>query len=349
MRQLLMTAIACASMLAAAPDAHAQVFFHRPWFRPRIVVMPRPWSVPVSVPPVVIQSPPVYYPPPYYYPPPPVYVQPPQPVYVQPPQPVYVQPPQPVYVQPPQPPVYVQPPPPPTVYVQPAPPPVAVQPAPQPPVAQVPPPPVYIQPAPQPPVIQAVPPPVVQAPPPPMVRYQPRIPQWQAKYGIGARFAVAINTDQFTNFSQLGFGGELLFRVQRRIVLEVAGEYQKRVDNGFNRYDVPVTIGMRVHIGAPDWAVSPYFVFAGGAAYSNLDYLHSHDVAWFLDGQLGGGLEIRVGKHLALTADLRGDGRYRITAPDDATANTLSIDGKAFMPMQDSYGLQARLGAALYF
>ena len=43
------------------------------------------------------------------------------------------------------------------------------------------------------------------------------------------------------------------------------------------------------------------------------------------------------------------DGRYRITAPDEATANTISIDGKPFAPMQNSYGLQARLGAAIYF
>jgi len=328
MRQTLMTAFACASMLVAAPEqADAQVFF-RPWIRPRVVVVPRPFIAPVSLPPVVVQPapPPVYYPPTYYYPPPPVYVQPP-PVYVQPP-PVYVQPP-PVVQSPP---VYVQPPP----VVQ-APPAVPAPPLPPQAVEQVPPPPVY-----------APPPPVVQAPPPP-VRYRPPVPQWQAKYGFGARFSAAINTDPYTEFSQLGIGGELLFRVHRRIVLELAGEYQRRIDNGFDRYDVPATLGMRVHIGAPDWVVSPYFVFAGGAVYSNLDYLHSHDIGWFIDGQLGGGLEIRIGKHVALTADLRGDGRHRLTKPDEATINTISVNGKPFAPLQDSYGLQARLGAALYF
>ena len=331
MRQILMTAFACASMLVAAPEkADAQVFI-RPWFRPHVVIVPRPFVRPMMAPPVVIQqAPPVYYPPTYYYPP-----QPPT-----------------VYVQPPAPPqVYIQPPAPPQVYIQQQPPP-----PPQADVQQLPQPPVYQAPPPPPPVYQAPPPPpVYQAPPPPayappMTQYRPPVlPQWQAKYGFGARFAAAINNDRFTSFSQLGFGGELLFRTHRRLVIELAGEYQKRVDNGFDRYDVPVTLGMRVHIGAPDWVVSPYFVFAGGAAYSNLDYLHSHDIAWFLDGQLGGGLEIRLGKHVALTADLRGDGRYRITAPDEATANTISIDGKPFAPMQNSYGLQARLGAAIYF
>ena len=89
MRPTLMTAFACASLLLATTEnADAQVFV-RPWFRPRVVIVPRPWVNPVSVaPPVVVQPPPpAYYPPQYYYPP-----APPAPVYVQPP-PVYVQPP----------------------------------------------------------------------------------------------------------------------------------------------------------------------------------------------------------------------------------------------------------------
>ena len=338
MRPTLMTAFACASLLLATTEnADAQVFV-RPWLRPRVVIVPRPWVHPVSVaPPVVVQAPPpAYYPPQYYYPPAPP--APPAPVYVQP-APVYVQPP-PVYVQPPQ--VYVQPP---QVVVQPAPPPYEPQQVPPPPMMA--PPPMVQAP---PPVFQAPPPPVFQAPPPPPVMAAPVVlPQWKAKFGVGFRFAATINTDQLTDFSQLGFGGELLYRAHRRLVLELGGEYQKRVDNGFARYDVPVTFGLRIHIGAPDWVVSPYFVMAAGLAYSNLDFLRSTDVAWFADGQLGGGLEVRIGKHLALTADLRGDGRRRLTRPEEAAANTLSIDGKPFSPMQDSFGLQARLGAALYF
>jgi len=334
MRPTLMTALACASLLlGAAQTAEAQVFV-RPWLRPRVIVMPHPWVRPVAVaPPVYVQPPaPVYYPPQTYYAPAP------QPVYVQPP-PVYVQPP-PVYVQPPQ--VIVQPP---QVVTQPVP---EVQQMPPPPqVVQAPPMPAY-QPAP-PPVFQAPPPPVFQAPPPPVLVAPVVLPQWKAKFGVGFRFAATVNTDEFTEFSQLGFGGELLYRAHRRLILELGGEYQKRVDNGFARYDVPVTLGLRIHIGAPDWVVSPYFVMAAGLAYSNLDFLRSHDVAWFADGQLGGGLEVRLGKHVALTADLRGDARRRLSKPDEATANTLSIDGKPFAPMQDSFGLQARLGAALYF
>ncbi len=317
-RILLTTAFACTSMLMAMPEkADAQVFYRRPWVRPRVFFAPRPWIAPVVAPPIVVQPPPVYYyPPPYYAPPPQVYVQPvpQQPVY---PQPVY---PQSVYPQP-APQVYTQPLPAPPVYAQPAPPPIA-----------------------------APPPPVYAPPPPPPIAYRPpMLSQWQTKFGIGARFTAAINTDAFASFSQLGFGGELLFRVHRHLVLELGADYQKRMDDGFARYDVPATLGLRVHIGAPDWVVSPYFVFAGGGVYANLDYLHSHDIGWFLNGQLGGGLEIRIGKHLALTADLRGDARHRLNQPDAATANTISINGKPFVPLQDSYGLLGRLGAAVYF
>ncbi len=327
---LLMTALACTSLLCAAPEqAEAQVFW-RPWLRPRVVLVPPRIITSVAAPPifaapqVVIQP---QYPQPYYYPPPQTYVQP------LPPPPVYVQPaPPPVYVQPPPPPVYVQPAPPPPVYVQPAPPP-----------------PVYVQPPP-PPLVYAQPAP----PPPPVIYTRPTVPpasQWAAKFGIGGRFAGTINVEgsQGANFGQLGFGGEILYRIHRRVVMELAGEYQKRVDSGFDRYDVPVTLGVRIHIGAPDWVVSPYFVAAGGGVYSNLDYLRSRDTAWFLDGQVGGGLEIRLGRHFALNADVRLDARHRLTQPDEATAATLSINGKPFSPLADSYGGQFRIGAAVYF
>jgi hypothetical protein len=182
--------------------------------------------------------------------------------------------------------------------------------------------------------------------------YQPTVTrqaQWGAKFGIGGRFAGTINTDHGTTFGQLGFGGEILYRIHRRVVMELAGEYQKRVDNSFDRYDVPVTMGVRLHIGAPDWVVSPYLVLAAGGVYSNLDYLRSQDKAWFLDGQVGGGLEIRIGRHFAITGDVRLDARHRVTKPDEATAATQSINGKPFTPLGDSYGGQFRLGAALYF
>lgn len=231
------------------------------------------------------------------------------------------------------PPVY-QPPPPPVVYQ----PPQAVY---APPVYQ-PPPPVY---QPPPPVYQ--PAPVVYQPAPPVVR-----PQWQARFGLGGRFAGLLNTDSIGQSSQLGFGGEFLFRASRHLVLETAAEYQRTIqggDGGLTRYDVPVTFGLRVHIGGPEWPVSPYFVFAGGIDYANLDFLHGQDVAWYAEGQIGGGLELRLGKHFALNGDIRGDGRERMNKPAEAVAATTSVNGKPFHPLDNQYGVQFRLGAAIYF
>jgi hypothetical protein len=348
MRTLVAAALTTATLLCASPQsAEAQVLW-RPWLRPRVMVIPPRVILPVVAPPqVYVQS----YPQTYYYPPPP------PPVYMQP------APPPPVYMQPaPPPPVYMQPAPPPPVYMQPAPQQPVYE---QPPMVQapmqyapLPPPPVYVQPA---PMVQAPPPAPVVVPPPPVqalppvsnvVVQRPPVPQWRSRFGLGVRFVGAISTEDqaFSDrFTQLGFGGEVLYRASRRIVLELGGEYQKRMSNGFERYDVPVTMGMRLHIGAPDWVVSPYFVGAVGGAYSKLDYLRSQDKAWFLDGQLGGGLEVRLGQHFVLNADLRGDGRYRLNDPDSVTIATQKVNGVLLTPMGNQYGLQGRIGAAIYF
>ena len=339
MRTLVAAALTTATLLCASPQsAEAQVLW-RPWLRPRVVVVPPRVVLPVVAPPVVM-GPRVYvqpYPQTYYYPPPPP--------------PVYVQPAPPVYVQPaPPPPVMDQPVAPPTEQYAPLPPPpVYMQPA---PVQQ----PVYMQPAPVQPPVYMQPAPVQPVAPPPAMNVvtvqRPSLPQWKSRFGIGARFVGAVsleNQDFSDRFTQLGFGGELLYRANRRVVLELGGEYQKRMSNGFERYDVPVTLGVRLHIGAPDWVVSPYFVTAVGGVYSNLDYVRSQDKAWYLEGQLGGGLEVRLGQHFVLNADLRGDGRYRVDEPDATTQSTQKVNGVVLSPLGNQYGLQARLGAAIYF
>ncbi|MCS6915510.1 MAG: hypothetical protein NZ890_20050 [Myxococcota bacterium] len=231
---------------------------------------------------------------------------------------------------------------PPAVYVQP--PPVYVQPPPTPPQVVVQPPPVYVQPPPTPPqvVVQSA---SASLPPPRLVER----PAWRQRVGLGARFAGILNTDRIEQSGHLGFGGELLFRVSRRVALEVAGEYQRTVDQGFARLDVPVTFGTRLHIGLPDWVVSPYFVLATGIDYARLDFIHAYDNAWFVEGQAGGGLEVRLGHRVGLTADVRGVGRLRLTAPEEAVAATVSINGKPFYPMQNHLGVQFRLGVAVYF
>ena len=297
-----------------------------------------------------------------FVPPPPTYIPPPPPVYV-PARPFYygqAAPPPPFGSVPPH--VYIRErirwhlrraarvmvvAAPPLVVVEAAPPTVYVVPAPRP---------IYLAPLPQipPPIVAPVAPsswspPVVYAVPAPelvLARPRPATPQWTSKMGLGVR-----GTGQVidSGWSNLGIGGELLYRASPHLVTEVAGEYQRSTDGSLARTDIPITVGLRVHIGKPNWVVSPYFVFAAGLDIGLLDYKFTTDTAYYLDGQLGGGLELRLGRHFAITADARLDGKKRLNSVDAAVASTTSINGKAVHPLADEYGGQFRLGAAVYF
>jgi hypothetical protein len=308
--------------------------------------------------------PPVYVQPPVYAPaPPPVYAPAPPPVYVPAPPPVYVPRPPRVFAPPP---VYIPAPPPlgavpPHVYIRerirwhlrrhipqvfivapaPPPPPIVVE-AP-PPQVYVPVPPPIVAPAPQ----YYVPPP--PAPPPVLVLNRPApkpVPQWGAKFGLGVR-----GTGQVINngWNNLGIGGELLYRASPHLVTELAGEYQRNPNGEIDRTDIPITLGLRMHIGRPNWVVSPYFVVAAGLDIGLLDLHFAQDTAYFFDAQLGGGLELRLGQHVAITFDARFDGKKRVNDPEPAVANTLSFNGKPVHPLNDEYGGQFRLGVAAYF
>jgi hypothetical protein len=242
---------------------------------------------------------------------------------------------------------------------------VVTAPAPMPPVYMVPPPP----PIPPPPIVYStpevmplppIPPPIVVAPPccygaplevaPDEVvvvrKQRPPVPQWKARIGLGVRGSGAIVHDGWNN---LGIGGELLFRASPHLVTELAAEYQRSAATALDRVDVPVTLGLRVHIGRPNWVVSPYFVFAGGIVFAEQDLKFTSDKAIYVDGQVGGGLELRLGQHVAITADARLDARKRANNPTDAVARTFAINGKHVEPLGDEIGGQFRLGVAAYF
>jgi hypothetical protein len=110
-----------------------------------------------------------------------------------------------------------------------------------------------------------------------------------------------------------------------------------------------VTAGLRLHIGNPNWVVSPYFVLAAGFDYAAEDLRLTKDEAYFFDAQLGGGLEVRLGQHFAITADARFDGKKRVDDPAPAVAATTALNGKPVHPLGDQYGGQFRLGVAVYF
>jgi hypothetical protein len=305
------------SLLSAAP-ASAQIYVSPPRVR---VVVPGP---PVWVPP----------PPPHVYirerirwhlrnaapvvitPAPPVYVAPAPQVYAPPPPPqVYAPQPPCCYAPPPQ--VYAPPPPPPQVY---APPPVEPM--------------VYVAPAP--------------APAPVVLVARPPVPGWKSRIGLGVRGTGQVQHDAWHN---LGIGAEFLARLSNHVSLELAAEYQRNVagPTGASRMDVPVTIGFRFHIGRPSWIVSPYFVIASGIDYARADYLAANDDAVFFDAQLGGGLELRLGQHVAITADARFDGKKRLDKPSGEVVSLRSLNSSPVAPLSDGYGGQFRLGVAVYF
>jgi hypothetical protein len=234
-----------------------------------------------------------------------------------------------VVVEPPAPPAVIVEPPQPNVYVAPLPPvpPPIVAPAPR----------VYVYAAPPPPPRVEV---VVErpAPKPPA--------QWTSKIGLGVRGTGQVIDNGWDN---LGIGGEFLYRASPHLVTELAAEYQRSPDGPLDRTDIPITIGLRLHIGRPNWVVSPYFVVAAGVDIALQDLKFADDTAYYFDAQLGGGLELRLGQHFAITADARFDGKKRLNDPDTAVAQTRSINGKAFHPLADEYGGQFRLGVAAYF
>ena len=349
------------TLLALPSAANAQVIYEAPTPQVQVQVTPPqvemtpPPQVPIAPPPrVVVAPPPVYVAPPRYYAPPPRYYAPPPP-----PRMIYV---------PPPPHVYIRErirwhlrragvPVPPSVYVQ-------VAPAPQPPAYYPPPPPAYYPPpqAPLPPIPPPLvaPPPMAPCPPQPCCAEAAPAPQpealvlqkatppvgWQSRFGLGVRgTGQVINSD----WNNLGIGGEILYRAASHVSLELAAEYQKNTSGSTDRMDIPATFGVRLHIGKPSWILSPYFVFALGFDYAVQDLRVTQDEAVYFDGQLGGGLELRLGQHVAITADARFDGKKRLDDPSEKVLATSSVDGKRVHALGDEYGAQFRLGFAVYF
>lgn len=169
--------------------------------------------------------------------------------------------------------------------------------------------------------------------PPPPRRPWTYTPGFRPQFGLGLRFGGSAQWNSAAGaYSQGGVGLELLFRALPRLTLELSVQYQKvssdyysdgyytyatgpAASNGFyyDRHDVPILGGARVHLGNPLSAISPYVVGAFGATYARLYQPDSYfyEEHWFGEAQGGMGLEIRGGRHFYLSLDLRGFGRFR--------------------------------------
>ena len=83
--------------------------------------------------------------------------------------------------------------------------------------------------------------------------------------------------------------------------------------------------------------MSPYFCRRRRWSVLKLDHLRSQDTA-VCRRPAGGGLEIRLGQHFVLNADLRGDGRYRMTGSGPpVTVETQKVNGVVLSPMGNQY------------
>src|SRR5436309_2029455 len=79
-----------------------------------------------------------------------------------------------------------------------------------------------------------------------VVKPRPVVPMWKSRIGLGVRGTGQVLDNGWNN---LGVGGEFLYRASPHLVTELAAEYDHSTATALDRVDVPVTIGLRIHIG----------------------------------------------------------------------------------------------------
>ena len=155
--------------------------------------------------------------------------------------------------------------------------------------------------------------------------------QVRPQFGLALRVGGTWSETALSSYHASGIGLDLLFRVAPRLTLEMSIQYQgsssqtggyyddygnyyppQTINNGYDRTDVPLLLGARIHLGNPLWMLSPYLVGAAGGTYSQLrlDGLVP-ETRWFLEAQGGIGVDLRLRSHFSMYMDLRGFGRFR--------------------------------------
>jgi hypothetical protein len=193
-------------------------------------------------------------------------------------------------------------------------------------------------------------PPVFTAPGPAYTPSAARpAPRFRPQLGLGARVVGAWSNNGLVEYSQGGASVDLLLRASRYVTTEASLQYLRvGVDRSlYDRTDVPFLLGLRVHLAGPRSVVAPYFAFAGGGTWARLDLPDVREEAWYVAGQLGGGLEVRIGRHFAITADIRGVGKARVG--DGPRLVSTDLYGEERELMGSQVGFIGTLGAAGYF
>ena len=155
--------------------------------------------------------------------------------------------------------------------------------------------------------------------------------QVRPQFGLALHVGGTWSETELSSYHASGIGLDLLFRVAPRLTLEMSIQYQgsssqtsgyyddygnyyppEIINNGYDRTDVPVLLGARIHLGNPLWILSPYLVGAAGGTYSQLRLEGLvPETRWFFEAQGGIGADLRLGRHFSMYMDLRGFGRFR--------------------------------------
>lgn len=209
------------------------------------------------------------------------------------------------------------------IIVAPAPPPVVIMPLPPPPPT------VVVQPT---PVVYAT-----VAPPPTVVVKQvvaPGPPPFYKKVGIGLKLDGAIHSMETKHHEGMGGAGLLLrMRLKPHFALELAIDaLGGKGYTGEPRFEVPAYLSFMWYPGRHWSVVQPYLLGGFGASWARVGEQPHMDRPVYIGGMAGLGLELRLGKALALFAEMRGFLRYRINdRPDDPevpTAGTCKSTGE---------------------
>ncbi len=132
--------------------------------------------------------------------------------------------------------------------------------------------------------------------------------------GIGLRLSGTgldgekIGLSDLENPGMAGFGLHVRSKVSHRWGLELSADYLTSTDSdsGFEQSTVPVMLSALLHL-FPDSPIDVYGLAGAGVHFTTLSYLdglfehHILEVA----GQLGAGVQVKLGRRFALHADLR--------------------------------------------
>jgi hypothetical protein len=172
---------------------------------------------------------------------------------------------------------------------------------------------------------------------------------FRRQLGLGARIVGAFGTNGYLGFGQGGVAIDVLLRGHPYLTTELSLQYLGSAPDGtgYARSDVPLLLSQRVNLRGPGRILAPYVVAGVGASFARVQTPTVEDLGLFLDGQAGGGVELRLGRFAALGADLRATGKLRVDgSPRETERDQL---GQLREVLGSQLGLAASLTAAGYF